>query len=239
MNYKKGIICFGLCMLLCFAGYNVVDAHPPQGIELSYDYESQILSVTITHNTIDENSHYIYKVEVEKNGDTAISDNYDSQPTRDIFTYFYDIEADTGDELDVTAFCSLFGDLTESLTVTGDNTPPTTPVLTGPANGEAGSSYIYTAVSTDPDGDTLFYCFNWDDGTEFCTDVVESGEQVEASHTWEAQGSYAITVTATDENGISSEPATLQVTMPYIHTPLIDFIENLIEWIITKVFYLY
>ena len=95
-----------------------------------------------------------------------------------------------------------------------NNNPPSKPTLQGPTEGEAGKSYTYTATSTDPDGDKIYYCFDWGDGNEFCTDMVNSGESVQASHTWQEKGTYVITVTATDEHGAKSEPATLQVKMP-------------------------
>ncbi len=94
------------------------------------------------------------------------------------------------------------------------NNPPEKPTINGPTSGEAGKSYTYTAVSTDPDGDKIFYCFNWGDGNEICTDLYPSGQQASASHTWESKGDYTITVKATDEHGAESEPATLKVSMP-------------------------
>jgi len=229
MRYKKIVVCFVMC-LLTVTVYNIdVFAHPPQDMQLEYDFDSQTLSVTITHNTLDPNSHYIYKVEIEKNEVVYLTEEYDNQPTADTFTYTYEIEADIGDLLSVVAYCSLYGSLTDSLTVTGDNNPPTKPTITGSTQGEAGISYTYTAVSTDPDGDDVFYCFDWGDGTEFCSDTVGSGEPVEASHTWEETGTYMITVTATDEYGVSSEPGKLQVSMPLRHQTLLELI---LEWIL-------
>lgn len=99
-----------------------------------------------------------------------------------------------------------------------NNNPPSKPTLQGPTEGEAGKSYTYTATSTDPDGDKIYYCFDWGDGNEFCTDMVNSGQSVQASHTWQEKGTYVITVTATDEHGAKSEPATLQVKMPLMIT---------------------
>ena len=96
------------------------------------------------------------------------------------------------------------------------NNPPEKPTINGPTSGEAGKSYTYTAVSTDPDGDKIFYCFNWGDGNEICTDLYPSGQQASASHTWESKGDYTITVKATDEHGAESEPATLKVSMPLV-----------------------
>ena len=94
------------------------------------------------------------------------------------------------------------------------NSPPSKPVVNGPTEGEIGKSYTYTAVSTDPDGDRIYYCFDWGDGNEFCTSLYPSGETVEASHTWQEEGTYKIKVVATDENGAESEPAYLTVKMP-------------------------
>ena len=102
------------------------------------------------------------------------------------------------------------------------NAPPEKPTITGPTDGETGKTYTYTATTTDPDGDKIFYCFNWGDGNEFCTDTVNSGESVQASHSWSEDGTYVITVTATDDKGATSEPATLSVKMP-LSTPLGDF----------------
>ena len=107
------------------------------------------------------------------------------------------------------------------------NNPPEKPTITGPTSGEAGKSYTYTAVSTDPDGDKIFYCFDWGDGNELCTNLFNSGQQASASHTWKNEGDYTITVKATDENGAESEPATLRVSMPleYANKPSIKIIK--------------
>jgi len=63
------------------------------------------------------------------------------------------------------------------------NNPPDRPTVTGPTSGKAGTSYRYTAVTTDPERDKIFYYFNWGDGNEMCTNLVNSGQSVEVSHT--------------------------------------------------------
>lgn len=66
----------------------------------------------------------------------------------------------------------------------------------------------FTADTTDPDGDYLFYTFNWGEGS--ATDVpavgfVPSGSMVTATHSWAQAGTYQAWVTGTDTNGATSE----------------------------------
>ena len=97
------------------------------------------------------------------------------------------------------------------------NNPPTRPTLTGPTSGETGTTYTYTATSTDPEGDNIIYCFDWGDGTSiFCTNPFPSGQTASVTHTWTTDGTYTITCKASDPTGAESEPATLTVSMPDI-----------------------
>ena len=92
-------------------------AHPPQDMVLDYDLETSELSVTITHETPAPTIHYIYKVDIDLNDELIISEEYDSQPTNDIFTYVYVVEAEIGDEITVTSYCNIQGSITRSITV--------------------------------------------------------------------------------------------------------------------------
>ena len=112
----------------------------------------------------------------------------------------------------------IFNDISDwspTLNVTIKSHAPTKPILTGQTSGESGTEYIYTAMSTDEDKDKISYCFNWGDGTsDFCTTLLFSGEIATGGHTWSTDGDYTITVIASDEHGVESEPATLKVSMP-------------------------
>ena len=110
---------------------------------------------------------------------------------------------------------ALFGDPT--LRVRSESLPPLKPEPpTGPNNGKSGTSYIYTAVTTDPDGDKISYMFNWGDGTySEWLGPYPSGEQVEKSHTWTSDGNYNIRVLARDIHGtLSSWSDPSPVKMP-------------------------
>lgn len=115
-----------------------VTAHSPTDMKVSFDPGTAKVSVTITHPVPDPGAHYIKTVRVKLN-DRIISDpDYRSQPTKDSFTYTYDVNAHPGDTIRVTAVCSLAGSLEKTYDVPGTARPVTTaldgtsgPALTG------------------------------------------------------------------------------------------------------------
>ena len=115
------------------------------------------------------------------------------------------------------------------------NDPPLKPRSPdGPPYGRYLKSYTFTTSTTDPDGDSIYYRFDWDDGTiSKWIGPYESGQTAAASHAWTLQGTYAIKVQAKDENGeesVWSDPSS--VTMPknkflsYYLPIFYDFLEN-------------
>jgi len=70
----------------------------------------------------------------------------------------------------------------------------------GPASGYTDSSYGYTTSATEPDGDELYYWFDWDDGTNSgWLGPYASGQVCNASHSWSNPGSYSVKAKAKDE----------------------------------------
>lgn len=107
-----------------------------------------------------------------------------------------------------------------------NNSPPAQPQPpTGVTAGNTGTAYTYTASAADPDGDRLHYRFDWGDGTTSeWLGPYESGAAANESHTWNATGTYEITVKAKDEHGeesVWSDP--LAVSMPLSHNRESDF----------------
>jgi len=90
-------------------------AHNPRYMKL--DYEPDTLDVLILHFSFAPKIHYVYKLDIEKNGDLYSSEQYTSQPKLLFFRYTYNMTATSGDEITVTAYCSLFGKLTRSITI--------------------------------------------------------------------------------------------------------------------------
>jgi septal ring-binding cell division protein DamX len=92
-------------------------AHPPSQMALAYDVDTQVFAVSIMHSVPDPTSHYVEKVELTKNGAPLLTKEYTSQPSTSALTYTYAIDADIGDILEVTAYCSIYGSIREQITV--------------------------------------------------------------------------------------------------------------------------
>jgi hypothetical protein len=92
-------------------------ADAPQDVKLAYDSSAQILAVTITHKSSFTGFHRIKSVEIKKNSAVLSTTNYDTQPAESPFIYTYKVAATKGDNLEVTATCSLSGSKTATITV--------------------------------------------------------------------------------------------------------------------------
>jgi hypothetical protein len=80
------------------------------------------------------------------------------------------------------------------------NFPPTQPILiAGPSAGGPNITLEFSAVSSDPNTDDIFYKWDWGDGniTEWLG-PVPSGEIVTENHSWDEEGAFMIRVKAKD-----------------------------------------
>jgi hypothetical protein len=116
--------------------------------------------------------------------------------------------------------------------VTNGNTAPATPQKpSGQTQGKAGVKYNYTTVSTDPDNDSIYYVWDWGDGSQSTWGPYDSGGEAKCSHSWNTKGSYEIKVKAKDVYGaLSNWSEPLPVSMPqnYLFT-YNDFFQQLFE----------
>ncbi len=79
------------------------------------------------------------------------------------------------------------------------NIPPTDPVVVnGTQEGTINTTYEFTFMSTDDDGDNVSYYIEWGDDQTNETAFVPNGTQVTLNHTWSTPGNYTIKVTAQD-----------------------------------------
>jgi hypothetical protein len=105
--------------------------------------------------------------------------------------------------------CLLFGDPAMMLkTPHPSDAPlkPSTPV--GQTLGIWHVEYSYTSSTTDPNGDQIYYLFDWNDGsTSGWLGPYSSGQTVTAKHTWSVLGNYSVKVKAKDTWGAGSPPS--------------------------------
>lgn len=96
------------------------------------------------------------------------------------------------------------------------NQPPYKPVINGPTDGKIGTEYTYTISTTDPDGDQVYYLFDWGDGTDSgWQGPYISGETVSLNHTWNKKGAYIVVGRAMDLEGhYSNWSDPIAVSMP-------------------------
>lgn len=90
-----------------------------------------------------------------------------------------------------------------SVTIVGNNPPPTPNAPTGPTSGFTGIEYTYsTSPVTDPDGDSVRYQFDWD--AAGAHDYSAWSDTPSSSQAWASAGTYAIKVRANDSKGATS-----------------------------------
>ena len=94
-----------------------------------------------------------------------------------------------------------------------ENQNPSSPTVTGPKRGIPDLPCKYTAVSSDPDGDSLSYFFDWGDNYYTCW-TEPFGTSATRSHSWRYSGIYTIKVKAMDEYGAQSDWTSFKITMP-------------------------
>ncbi|MGZ6768469.1 MAG: PKD domain-containing protein, partial [Nocardioidaceae bacterium] len=93
-------------------------------------------------------------------------------------------------------------------------TPPSKPTAALSVSPSSGTAPVQVTAdasgSSDPQGQTLSYVFDWGDGSS-----TPSQSGTTATHTYSAAGSYTVTVTATDTTGLSDTATrTVTVTAP-------------------------
>jgi len=106
--------------------------------------------------------------------------------------------------MDVYGFESDWSDI---IKVTVKNNPPLKPLKpTGPRVGKPDNSYTFNAKGTDPNGDDIYYFFDWGDGnTSGWLGPYQCEFQVEVENSWNLAGSYEIKVKVKDIHNGESE----------------------------------
>jgi len=110
------------------------------------------------------------------------------------------------------------------------NFRPDIPMINGQTHGKPGVDYDYTFVTTDPEGDDVWYHICWGDKEIiYIYGPFPSGEDFIAKHTWAKKGKYIIKARAIDKYDKASDWTILEVTMPKIKPFNSNF--NLLNWL--------
>jgi hypothetical protein len=113
----------------------------------------------------------------------------------------------------------IFATLAELSEVSFRSNPPTKPVLTGSDNGVIKQVYNLSVVSTEPDGEDVYYFIDWGDGrVDEWMGPYTSGVTVKITHQWNKKGTYIIKAKAKDIHYVESDWSTLNVVMPTEYT---------------------
>ena len=125
----------------------------------------------------------------------------------------------SGSNLDFTAYltdaapgtCFFADDVDLRLLTPADGSPPSAALAVTPSSGATPLQVTADAsTSSDPDGDIETYRFDFGDGT-----VVGPAPAPTAQHTFDAPGTYPVTVHVTDAGGLSSTATvTVEVSAP-------------------------
>ena len=126
---------------------------------------------------------------------------------------------------------NLFGDPTVPLKIPSVKYPyqPTQATFSGV--NKTGQDLIFSSVSSDPNGDDLYYFFDWGDGTNTgWIGPYEGQVTVRESHAWNEEGNYLVRVKVKNTNNYESqwsEPTSLSV--PKTKHITIEWINDLLK----------
>lgn len=127
-----------------------------------------------------------------------------------------------------------FSTLEKMQVIPRDNEPPNIPIIAGPRYGKTGEECEYTFVSSDHNGDDVYYWIEWDENRPVVEWIgpYKSGEEITLTNVWDIKGMYAIKVKAKDIYDSESDWATFKVSMSKTYdNPLLILIAKLFNWL--------
>jgi len=163
------------------------------------------------------------------------------------YSYHWDFgDEETSEEQNPTHEYTSAGNYTVALTVTDDNETvavdsiwaviresndaPDIPTIDGETEGQYGESYDYTFITTDLDGDDIWYHLCWGDKEIIYTyGPYPSGEPLILSYIWSEEGTYIVQCKASDMFDAESDWGYLEVTMPVNQPIQYPFLEQFRE----------
>jgi hypothetical protein len=113
---RKMVLFMLLCGVLMMAGQAL--AHPPSGMEVTFDPTEGVLHVTIAHSVGDPGGHYISEIRILRAGTDLLTKTYAAQTTKKDFEASYPMpELQPGDVITLEAKCNKFGSMKKDFTL--------------------------------------------------------------------------------------------------------------------------
>jgi PKD domain-containing protein len=206
------------------------------GPDYTFCYEENIISV-VSNDPEGEDIRYGW----DWDGDEMVDEWTEYYPSGETIncthvfsfagTYYIGIIAE-----DSLGAQSRFSDKLRVIVINVDNEPPNKPSIPeGATMGRIGVSYSYNSVADDPNGDRIYYQFDWDDGTKSdWLGPYVSGQGISTSHIWSNRGSFQVKVKAKDESGeesVWSDPLSISMPKQYRYQLLLH------QWLLMHPFF--
>jgi len=116
-------------------------------------------------------------------------------------------------------FTAYYADDAVGATPQSNSAPDKPAPPSGPTSGRVNVEYNYSGNTIDPNGDDIYYLFDWGDGTDSgWLGPYPSGTTVVATHSWKYGGTYNVKLKAKDAivDGPWSDPLVVQIAGPNI-----------------------
>lgn len=118
MKYLKCIAILGALLVSTTMMTACVNATSPRYLGLKYNPLTHTLTVKVIHLSPAPKIHYVYRIEIDKNGQTYQAYLYQKQPKIFLLTYNYNATFLPGETITVSAYCVLWGNIQKSQTIT-------------------------------------------------------------------------------------------------------------------------
>jgi len=192
------------------------------GIDYNYDYLYKVALIPVVKGYVSysdgsniPNGVTVTITDLENGNSTTRTTQQASGGPGYYFVNVYDLDANNGDTILVNVSyggCqgnnSVIINTSQGLniycnvTIYGNRPPAIPSQPSGPTFGYINTTYNYSTSTWDPDGDDIYYWFDWDDDSNGgWFGPYSSNETYTASHSWEESGDYGIKAKAKDEHG--------------------------------------
>lgn len=111
-------IVISIVVVTILLGIGMAYSHVPSNLELNFDKETLLLSVTFEHKVRNAERHFVYRVKVRLNKKDIIEQKLDRQDTENGGSVIYKINGvKSGDVVEVRLDCMVGGTKSEILTI--------------------------------------------------------------------------------------------------------------------------